>query len=242
MSIKNILHKYRTKTIPKDDFMKRLPSSVIGQGMLHEGNLHLINHAIKNMPDEGYVMEIGVYGGFSTNLILHLLKKHHRPHQIVGCDAWIYEGFHDHREVTNLHIDGRKDVERTAFMDYIKNAYINSLRLLSPERLPYTCHLKSDEFFHKWNTQTRLTDVFERSFHLNQKISFCYIDGDHSYEQTKADFENVSKFILPNGFILIDDSADYMSFGSARFINDLKKRNDYRIVDCNPNYLVQKIN
>ncbi|WP_299136645.1 class I SAM-dependent methyltransferase [uncultured Tenacibaculum sp.] len=244
MNIKKVLNKLKKiKTIPNDDFINRLKCSVIGEGMLHEGNIFLINEAIKNMPSNGYVVEIGTYGGLSTNLILHLLKKHNKPHTIVGCDAWRYEGYNDKKNVTNsLYIDGRNDIQRNNYMQYIKKAYIESLKLLSPNRLPHTCHLKSDDFFNNWNNQNKVTDVFERCLELKGKISFCYIDGDHSYEQTKNDFDNVNKLLLKNGYVLIDDSAKHMKFGSAKFINDIKKNNNFKIVDYNPNFLVQKIN
>ena len=228
-------------TIPDDTFIRRLRATVIGEGMLHEGNIYLIDKAIKNMPQSGYVVEIGVYGGLSTNLILHLLKKNNKPHIMVGCDAWIYEGYSDHKGRIDSHIDGRNDIERTAYMQYIKNAYINAVKMLSPNNLPFTCHLKSDEFFEKWNKKEELIDVFGRPFKLEDKIAFCYIDGDHSFEQTKADFKNVSQHLLKGGYILIDDSAKHLDFGSAHFIDEIKKLDNFKIVESNPNYLVQKI-
>ena len=74
-----------------------------------------------------------------------------------------------------------------------------------------------------------------------EKIAFAYIDGDHSYEQTKKDFENVDAKLLKNGFVLIDDSAKKMRFGSAQFIKEIFKRSDYKLIDANPNYLFKKI-
>ncbi|WP_366512821.1 class I SAM-dependent methyltransferase [Kordia sp.] len=72
-------------------------------------------------------------------------------------------------------------------------------------------------------------------------MSFAYIDGDHSYEQTKKDFENVDSKLKVNGFILLDDSADHLNFGSSDFIKDIKKNDNYKIIDSNPNYLIQKV-
>ena len=39
----------------------------------------------------------------------------------------------------------------------------------------------------------------------NQKIDFLFIDGDHSYEGVKADFENFSKLVKPGGYIAFHD-------------------------------------
>lgn len=234
--------KQNIKTIPKDNFIKRLYSSVIGEGMLHEGNIYLIDYAIKNMPKNGIVLEIGSYGGLSANLICHLLKSYNKQEiSFISCDAWVYEGYNDHKKNKKQHIDGNPNISRLTFMNYIKNAYINSIQLLHPEMKPYACHLDSDTFFDKWENNAALIDVFNRTFKINKKIAFCYIDGDHSLEQTKKDFYNVSKNILKGGFILIDDSADYLNFGSAKFIKEIKQNNDYKIILKNPNYLIQKL-
>lgn len=210
--------------------------------MLHEGNIYLMDYAIRNMPQEGIVFEVGSYGGLSTNLMLHLLKKYQKPNDLFGCDAWVYEGYDDHKESPPLHIDGREDLERKEYMEYIKIGFINAARFLHPEKLPFTVHMTSDAFFAKWNDNEEMKDVFERSFHMaNEKISFCYIDGDHSFEQTKKDFENVSSKLNLNGFILIDDSAKYMRYGSAKFVKEILKNPNFKLIDANPNYLFQKI-
>ena len=76
--IRRVLFPLKVKEIPEDLFVQRLRSLVIGEGMLHKGNIYLIDFALKNMPDNGVVIEIGSYGGLSTNLILYLLKKNNR--------------------------------------------------------------------------------------------------------------------------------------------------------------------
>ena len=233
--------KKKYKTLQKDPFLLRINSTVIGEGMLHEGNIYLMDYAIQNMPNEGIVFEIGSYAGLSTNVILHLLNKYNKKHLLIGCDAWIYEGSKDHVGTTYNYIDGNDTITRTEYVAYIKNAFINAINLLHPNTRPYTCHLTSDAFFKNWNTTNEFTDVFDRTFGIHQEISFCYIDGNHSYEQTKKDFENVVSKLKLNGFILIDDSAKYMNFGSAKFIKEIKKNDRFKIIDNNPNYLIQKI-
>jgi len=240
--IKKFINKLRSiKKIENDSFISRLRATIIGEGMLHEGNIYLINYAIKNMPKKGFALEIGTYGGLSTNLILHLLKKHDKTNKLIGCDAWIYEGYNDNKGKIENFIDGRRDINRIDYMNYIKNSFIRSTKLLHPNSLPYICHIKSDGFFEKWNNNEELTDVFNRKIHLNHKISFAYIDGDHSYRQTKKDFENVSKFLIKGGFILVDDSADYLNFGSVKYVRKIKSNSNFMVVAKNPNYLFQKI-
>ncbi|WP_298508376.1 class I SAM-dependent methyltransferase [uncultured Kordia sp.] len=239
-SIQKIFKK-QYKTINTDSFLLRIKATIIGEGMLHEGNIYLMDYAIQNMPDNGIVFEIGSYAGLSTNVMLHLLEKHRKKHLFVGCDAWIYEGFKDHTGIIEEHIDGKPNVARKEYVAYIKNAFVNAAKLLHPNAKPHTCHLPSDAFFDTWNTTNKFTDVFDRTFSIQQEISFSYIDGDHSYEQTKKDFENVDSKLKLNGFILLDDSAKHLNFGSSDFIQEIKQNDRYRIIDHNPNYLIQKI-
>lgn len=236
-----MIFKKRIKKIEHDNFIQRLRCSIIGEGMLHDGNIYLMDFAIKNMPQDGIVLEIGIYGGLSTNLLLHLLKKHNKNCSLFGCDAWIYEGYNDYNGIIESHIDGRNDIDRKNYMNYIKNSFIVSTQFLHPKKLPFTCHLTSDAFFEKWNNNEEFTDVFDRSFYMNDQISFCYIDGDHSYDQTKKDFENVASKLKINGFILIDDSADHFSFGSTQFAKETFRNPNFKLIETNPNYLFQKI-
>lgn len=73
------------KVLDQDLFLKRIRSSVIGEGMLSDHNIVLIDYAIRKMPQEGVVLEIGSYAGLSTNVILHLLNKHSRNASNVLC-------------------------------------------------------------------------------------------------------------------------------------------------------------
>lgn len=229
------------KKIEKDDFISRLRCTVIGEEMLHEGNIYLMDYAIKNMPKSGIILEIGSYAGLSTNLLLHLLEKHDQKHIFLGCDAWVYEGYNDFTGKIETHIDGKTNISRISYMEYIKSAFIKATQLLHPQRLPYTCHLRSNDLFKKWNLNENLTDVFGRQLTIQENIAFAYIDGDHSYEQTKSDFENVDSKLLVNGFILIDDSGIKMPFGSAKFAKEIRKNKSYKLIDSNPNHLFQKI-
>lgn len=238
--IRKLLQKFVKKLPYNDRFILRLPSSTIGCGMLHEGNPYLMDYAIKNMPEGNYVLEIGSWAGLSTNLLLHLMKKYNRKEQFLGCDPWMY-GYDDSKEGDSYFIDGRDDVSRTTYMEYIKKGFKESVLLFHPDRLPHTFHLKSDDFFEHFSRQSELTDVFGRSTKLEGSLSFCYIDGNHTYEFVKRDFENATKHLLVNGMILFDDSWDGAQFGSAHFMSEIKKNPNYRVLDKNPNYLIQKL-
>lgn len=239
-----MFQKLRNKFIKKlpypDRFILRLPSSTIGCGMLHEGNIYLMDYAIKNMPESEYVLEIGSWAGLSTNLLLHLMKKYDRKAQFLGCDPWMY-GYQETEEGERFTIDGRDDISKADYMAYIKNGFMASARLFHKANLPYTFHLKSDEFFEYFDQKTPITDVFDRTTTLEGQISFAYIDGNHTYEFVKRDFENVNRRLAPNGLILFDDSFDGAGFGSAHFMKEIKQHPQFKIIARNPNYLVQKI-
>lgn len=239
----NLLKKLATRNIrrlPEDDFMKRLPSLLIGQGMLHPGNPWLFDYAVKNMPANGSVVEIGSYGGLSANLLIHLLQHHGRTESFFTCDPWIYEGYHDHKETVSEYIDGSTTVTRSTYSAYMKDAFIRATRFLHSDRLPHSIHCTSDDFFRHWKNNESVTDVFGRNVTTGGKISFAYIDGDHSYEAARTDFENCAAHLLPGGFILLDDSASSDAFGSAQLANELRAHPDFEVVFTNPNYLLRK--
>jgi hypothetical protein len=232
-----LLQKLQFSALPPDDFIRRLRCSVIGEGMLHPGNIFLLDYAIQHMPDNGAVVEIGAYGGLSTNLMVYLLDKHRRMAPFLGCDAWVYEGYHDTDGSKQVYIDGRSDVRRAEYMAYIKEGFIRACRLLSPHRLPHTCHLRSDDFFACWAANKTEEDVFGHAAPLGGPIAFAYIEGDHSYAAAKRDVENVARHLLPGGFILLDDSAKGLPFGSAELAVELSRDARFMVVRRNPNLL-----
>jgi hypothetical protein len=208
--------------------------------MLPEGNIYLLDYVLKNLPPEGSVVEIGSYGGLSTNLICYLLRKYNQPNLFYSCDAWIYEGYDDHTGVKSAYMDGRTDVTRTDYTNYIKNAFIQSTRLLSKDNLPFSFHMASALFAEKWQNAETAGDVFDRAVKLGGAICFAYIDGDHSLEAAGKDFEFISKHLVKGGYILFDDSANGMSFGSATLMKQVKQDKNYEVILKNPNYLVRK--
>jgi predicted O-methyltransferase YrrM len=230
----------RYKKIPQDDFIRRLSVTVIGEGMLHPGNVYLLDWAIQRMPAGGCMLEVGTYGGLSTNLICYLAKKHRQPHPFFTCDPWIYDGYYDRDSAPVEHVDGRKDLLRTDYMRYIRESYIRATKFLSADRLPYTVQATSAAFFDSWERNEEAADVFGRQVKLGGPISFAYIDGDHSLEVARNDFNSVAKRLLPGGLVLLDDSAKGLPFGSSAMMGVLAAREDFEVVDRNPNYLLRK--
>lgn len=239
--IRRALLASKVKEIPEDLFIQRIRSLVVGEGMLHKGNIYLMDFAIKNMPDSGVVVEIGSYGGLSTNLMLYLLKKNNRVEKLINCDPWIYEGHKDRIGTVSSVIDGRDDITRVDYSTYMKSNFIRSTMFLNKDNLPYSFELTSDEFFNQYDQKLYVTDLFDQTIKFGANISFAYIDGNHAYAYVKRDFENIDRYLINSGLILFDDSIDGSQSGSALFMKEMMQNRDYQLVDKNPNYLFRKV-
>lgn len=224
-----------------DPFLERLPSTIIEGGMFEKGNLYLMDYAIKNMPPSDWVFEIGSWAGYSSHVLLYLMKRYGRTEKFLSTDPWIYEGFTDRLAPASLYTDGSTTLKRLEYMNYIKTAFMNSHYLLNADNLPNTFRYTSDEFFIHFANNAVLEDVFQRSLKLQGQFSFAYIDGNHAYDFAKRDFENVAKYLCKNGFIVLDDSKDGLRNGDTSLIAEIEKNAAFKIIDKNPNYLIQKI-
>lgn len=79
------------------------------------------------------------------------------------------------------------------------------------------------------------------------KIDFLFIDGDHSYEGVKLDFELYSKLLSDNGLILLHDTdkkyeetlivsedskKDHFRFdGPSKFMEELSKNGEWNLIN-----------
>jgi hypothetical protein len=208
--------------------------------MLHEGNIPLMEYAIQNLPEEGSVLEIGSYGGLSTNLICYLLNKYGQVNPFFNVDAWIYEGFLDHLGSPANHVDGRVDIARSQYSAYMKQSFIQATHFLSKENLPHSFHLHSLDFFEKWRSQTTETDLFNRDIRMGGPISFAYVDGGHSAQVALQDFLFVSEFLVHKGFILWDDT-NFMTDRSPELMKRIRSDSRFKLIQKHPNLLLQKI-
>jgi hypothetical protein len=98
--------------------------------------------------------------------------------------------------------------------------------------------------FIKETSENAFYDFFVRQ---NIKIDLLFIDGDHSYEGVKKDFELYSTILSDNGIIIIHDTdseyektlivsedskKDHYRFdGPSKFIKELEKNNDYNLIN-----------
>jgi hypothetical protein len=214
-----------------DDFVKWL--CFANAGMLDRGNLLLLDHAIGHLPSDAPILEIGSFCGLSTNLIAHFKRKHGVKNRLVTCDRWRFEDAGG-----NV---GGSPVTHEEYRALVRDSFLRNVRTFSGGDLPYTIEMYSDELFAAWSQNTPATDVFQRPITLGGPISFCFIDGNHTYDFAKRDFDNTDRFLEPGGFVLFDDSADGSGWEVCRVVAELRGNPRYRLVDKNPNYLFQKL-
>lgn len=214
------------------EYMKWL--SFANAGMLNPGNLYLIDHAIKNLPSSAPILEIGSFCGLSANAITNFKRVHGRRNPLVSCDKWQFEGSSMDRE-----IDG-SPIRFSDYREFVRGSFIRNIKMFSPDDLPFTVEMFSDEFFDAWKNGKACTDVLERPLILGGPLSFCYIDGNHSYEFAKRDFLNCDTFLDSGGFILFDDSTD-VQFGVRKLMPEIASGGRYKLIATNPNHLFQKV-
>jgi hypothetical protein len=205
-------------------------------GMLDEGNIYCFEYAIERLPSESPLIEIGSFCGLSTNLMVFYLNKFARINTLITTDKWIFEGAENPQAL----LEG-SNIYHELYKQFVKDTYIRNISFFSHDRLPYTIEQFSDEFFNMWKENKTVTDVLGRQIQLGGNISLAYIDGNHTYEYSKRDFENTDKFLEKGGFILFDDSADGSGWEVCKVVEEVKQTRRYELVLKNPNYLFRKI-
>jgi hypothetical protein len=214
-----------------DEYVQWL--SFANAGMLNRGNLLCFDYAIRNLPSDHAIVEIGSFCGLSTNLLAYYLQKHGAANPLFTCDKWEFEG----AEGTV----GESAIGHGEYRAFVRESFIRNVKMFSRRGLPHTVERLSGEFFDAWGCGDKTTDVFGRSVRLGGPIAFCYIDGNHSYEFARRDFENADRFLEPGGFVLFDDSADGSPWEVCRVVEEVKRLANYRCVARNPNYCFQKL-
>lgn len=205
-------------------------------GMLVQGNLDAMEYAIANMPPGKPILEIGSFCGLSTTVLSYLLSKRSKTTPIFTCDKWEFEG-----QQLGAPLGDSPVVTHDIYQAYVKDTFRRTMQTFAPDHLPHTIECFSDEFFRRWFENEKAVDVFGRPVTLGGQISFCYIDGNHTYEFAKRDFENTDHALVPGGFILFDDSGDDSPWGEVnRLTREITSGDQYELISRNPNYLFRK--
>lgn len=226
----------------RDPFVWAL--SFINPGMLDHYNIRLFDHCVRHLPSVAPLVEIGSFAGLSLNNLVHLLRKHGRPNAIFSVDDWtnMLDG-----APPNSPIAPGSHVTQADYRALTMETFRRNVTLFSADRLPHHIAVSSDVFFHNWEAREEKVDLFGRSTRLGGPISFAYIDGDHSYEQSRRDFENVDQYLEVGGFVVFDDSADSARspygevWGCSRTAREAARLPRYAVVDNSHHYCIQRI-
>ena len=205
-------------------------------GMLAEENVHAMDYAITNMPPGKPIVEIGSFCGLSAVVMSYLLSKRSKTTPLFTCDKWEFEG-----QELGSPLGDLPTVTHDVYRTYVRDTFLRTTRTFAADHLPYTIECFSDEFFRRWFENEKTVDVFGRPVTLGGEISFCYIDGNHTYEFAKRDFENTDRALVSGGFILFDDSGDDSVWEEVnQLTREIISGTRYELVSNNPNYLFRK--
>jgi hypothetical protein len=203
-------------------------------GVLHSSHRYLMDAAIGALPSDDPVIEIGSFAGLSTSVLTYFLQKHGRSNELFSTDPWVFEG------------EGGETLPESSipFVDYrrlVREQFESNVRFWCRNRLPHALALRSDEFFALWRAGGTRRDVFGGEARLGGPVSFCFIDGEHNYEQVRRDFLHADEFLVSCGFVLFDDSDELGAFrGVCEVVKEARRRHGYELVAANPNQLLRK--
>lgn len=216
----------------EDEFIRWLRYA--NAGMLDPGNSWSMDYAIRHLPSDHPLVEIGSFAGLSTNVICHLLRKHGRRNALFTCDNWDVTG-----QQKTGHIEG-SILTFPEYAGYVRAGFLRNVEFFSPANRPFTIESSSSEFFEKWGRGESVTDIFGRTARLGGSISFCYVDAIHSCEAVRREFDSIELYLDRGGFILFDDSSDSSPFGLNRLMREIAASGGYELVHQNPNYLFRR--
>jgi hypothetical protein len=227
------LGKLRNLAHPVVDISDKYTEHLAGvnAGWLERGNLYCFDYAMRHLPGDSPMVEIGSFCGLSTNLINYYKGLHSAKNRLFNCDKWSWG---DAGRI------GASHVTYDEYLAFARETYVRNVRMFSRPDLPHTVEQFSADFFELWRRGEEVTDVFGRAVRLGGPISFCYIDGDHAYEPARRDFEDADEFLERGGFILFDDSADGTRWEVARVRDEVLASGRYEVAAKNPNYLFRK--
>ena len=146
---------------------------------------------LKFIDIENY-MEIGVHNGGSMSMVI----AGEQNVNLYGID--LFEDMYDKTKHLND--------EKFKTYQYFKRDDLSMAKTQSNlNKLKKMYDNKSNLNLIQGNTYFDKTETNVRSVILDNKMDILFIDGDHTYDGVKNDFERYHKYVKTNGYIIFDD-------------------------------------
>jgi hypothetical protein len=192
-------------------------------GWCPDTNIKIIDECMRHLK-AGAVVEIGSFCGLSTSIIAHCLRRYQKQNVLYSVDDWVFEGYFD----CSGTISGAFTADD--WMEYTQAAFKSAVKLTTKNINHSHIQKNSNNFFEAWHAEAVVNDLQGNNQPLGGPIAFAYIDGDHSYEQSKKDFMNVDQHLVKGGFVFFDDSADNVGFGSKDVADEVGRLPNYKLM------------
>jgi predicted O-methyltransferase YrrM len=166
-------------------------------GFLMEDEARLLGAIAACVPAEGVIVEIGSFKGKST-VMLGKVAAHYGLGKIVAIDPHGYN---------NAELSGIKATpEASTFEDFQNNL----------EAAGVTCQVEIHRAF---------SGDIARGW--ARPIRFLWIDGDHSYQGAKSDFDGFFPHVNPLGVVALHDALHEFSGPIRVFVEDMLRSNRF---------------
>jgi hypothetical protein len=160
---------------------------------------HILLNAVARVKDvDGLTCEIGVREGGGTKLIMETLRSTGQQKVHIAIDPF--------GNIEYEHFETRK--ERVDYTNAMKNRMLANLYAL--------CHstgmeclffpLEDTEFFKRYCDGIPIYDEYKR---IVNKYAMVFLDGPHTTELVRAEFDFFNMRISLNGVIVFDDIDQY---------------------------------
>lgn len=206
------------------------------EGGMPYKNQYLYREALAEIKSYKPIIEIGTFSGRSTSAILYLMDKLGRKNRLITTDPF---KFLSNSETSRI-------IKMEDYEAHIKEQFMMNMKFWNSHHILNSFCFNSDEFFKKWEKNLVETDIFGNRVRLGGGISFCFLDGDHTFEQAYKDFSNIDNHLETGGMILFDDSGRYHKNamgenGVYKVIRRVLQTRRYEVMHENPNFLVRKM-
>lgn len=178
------------------DMFNKIRATIVGR-IGNDVDDYVINYFMRKAAakefaasDPSYAhVEIGVFFGGGAIMTLHALNNAGCRHKVIEIDPLDGYYLRDHSRYS-----GRRDP--------LTNISIN---LETVKENIAKCGLDAENvvFVDDYSQSERALGITGK-----YRIASIFIDGDHSYKGLKDDFYNYLKFVVPGGYILIDNYKD----------------------------------